>query len=378
MKVGLEIQPLIKNKTGVGWYTRNIIENLHDDELEFEGYGFDFLGRNNMQGSLSDLNIKLKLNKIIPYSLYRRFGNYLPLSYNNLVNTEAEVFHFFNYIIPPKVKGKILITVYDLVYKLFPETMSGKNYRWLEKGLENSAARADKIITISQNSKEEIIKYLGVAEEKIEIVYPGVNHKLYSHQLKPEDELEIRKKYSLPERFILYLGTLEPRKNIGKIIEAYAGYRKKNNSELSLVLAGQKGWRYTYIFNKIKDYNLGNRVHFTGYVAEEDKPAIYQMSEMFIFPSLYEGFGLPVLEAMAAGIPVITSCVSALPEVAGKGAITVAPGSVTDITGAIKKIAGDKIFRNELAKRGLEQSKKFSWEESARRLTEIYREMFAG
>ncbi|TDX59260.1 glycosyltransferase family 4 protein [Orenia marismortui] len=374
MKIGLDIQSTLKNKTGVGWYTQNIIENLADNELEFEGYAFNFLGRNNIHKSISTLNFDVKINKILPYSLYRRIWSYLPIPYNHLVNSQADIFHFFNYILPPKIRGKVIVTVYDMVYKLFPETMTKKNYRWLEKGLQRSINRADKIITISKSAKKDIMKYLAIDEEKIEIIYPGIDHELYSSELKVGKVKELREKYNIPKNFILYLGTLEPRKNIGRIIDAYAKYQQQAKDDISLVLAGKKGWMYQEIFDKVKEHSLEDKVVFTGYVNEIDKPAIYKMSKLFIFPSLYEGFGMPVLEAMASATPVITSNISSLPEVVGDAALLVDPYDISDISSVIKRILEDKKLQLRMIEQGLKQSAKFSWQKSAEKLLTVYKE----
>ncbi|WP_018248101.1 glycosyltransferase family 4 protein [Orenia marismortui] len=374
MKIGLDIQSTLKNKTGVGWYTQNIIENLADNELEFEGYAFNFLGRNNIHKSISTLDFDVKINKTLPYSLYRRIWNHLPVSYNYIVNSKADIFHFFNYIIPPKIRGKVIVTIYDMVYKLFPETMTKKNYRWLEKGLQRSINRADKIITISKSAKKDIMKYLAIDEEKIEIIYPGIDYELYSSELKVGKAKELREKYNIPKNFILYLGTLEPRKNIGRIIDAYAKYQQQAKGDISLVLAGKKGWMYQEIFDKVKEYSLEDKVVFTGYVNEIDKPAIYKMSKLFIFPSLYEGFGMPVLEAMASATPVITSNISSLPEVVGEAALLVDPYDINDISNVIKQILEDKKLQLRMTEQGLKQSAKFSWQKSAEKLLTVYKE----
>lgn len=375
MKIALEIQPLLKNKTGVGWYTQKILEQFNNDIFEFEGYGFNFLNRTDIREDMFSLKFKKKINRLIPYSIYRRIWYYLPVSYNTLFDSNAYIYHFFNYIVPPKINGKVITTVYDMVYKLYPETMTKRNHKRLDKELKRSVDRADKVITISENSKREIIEFLHVKDSKIEIVYPGIDRETYTRNHTQEAMRRIREKYQLPSTFILYLGTLEPRKNIGKIIDAYAQLKTQMDKHIYLVIAGKKGWMYDEIFHKVENYGLKDDVIFTGYVEEKDKPLIYKMSKLFVFPSLYEGFGMPVLEAMAAGVPVITSNTSSLPEVAGDAGILVDPEDVVGLSDAMKKTLEDDTLRSQMIEKGFKQSLKFSWEKSAKKLIEIYKEV---
>lgn len=374
MKIGLEIQPILKNKTGVGWYTQNIIENLQNDNLLFEGYGFNFLNRNNIMESLLNIQFDTKINKLMPYGVYRRLWDMIPVSYNKIFNSKADIYHFFNYIVPPKIEGKVIVTVYDMVYKLFPETMTRKNYNRLDKELTRSISRADKVITISENSKKEILQYFDINEQKIDIIYPGIDNEIYTRKYNINDEKKVKQKYNLPENYILYLGTLEPRKNIIRIIDAY--YELNNKiKDIKLVLAGSKGWMYDDIFKKIKDYGLEDKVIITGYIDEEDKPLLYKMSNAFVFPSLYEGFGMPVLEAMASGVPVITSNTSSLPEVVGDAGFLTDLYNTKELADAIIEVLENEELRAKMIDKGLKQSQKFSWKKSAKKLIEIYKEV---
>ncbi|SKA76588.1 Glycosyltransferase involved in cell wall bisynthesis [Caloramator quimbayensis] len=375
MKIGMELQPIFKDKTGIGWYTYNIIKEVIklDKDNEFIGYGFNFAGRNNILPNIKDLNIEYDICKVIPYGLYSRLWDYIPIKYNNFFRNKADIYHFFNFIVPPNIGGIVIVTVYDVVYKRFPETMTKANFNRLEKNLQRSVDRADIIITISENSKKEIIEYLNVAEDKIRIIPIGIEIEKYRKKYSENEMIKVRKKYNIPNEYILYLGTLEPRKNIETIIDSYALY-KKNGGNLKLVIAGKKGWMYDSILNRVKQYSLGDEVIFTGYVDEDDKACIYKMSSLFLFPSFYEGFGIPVIEAMAAGTPVITSNTSSLPEAAGDAAIFVNPKDINAIADSMLKIANNDYYKKELIIKGLKQSEKFSWEKSAEKLINIYNE----
>jgi glycosyltransferase involved in cell wall biosynthesis len=184
----------------------------------------------------------------------------------------------------------------------------------------------------------------------------------------------IKQKYHLPDRFILFVGTLEPRKNIIRLLEAYA--RIKDKLPHKLVIAGTKGWLYQPIFEAVKRLSLRNNVIFLGYVDDGNLPALYNLADLFVYPSIYEGFGLPVLEAMACGIPVITSNVSSLPEVAGDAAVLVDPYNVKELAGAMKHVLTNASLRKQVINKGFQQAKNFSWKKCARETLKVYEEVY--
>ena len=286
------------------------------------------------------------------------------------MGTKSDIYHFFNFTIPKNIKGKVIVTIYDTVFISAPETMG--NRKELEE-YKYGAQKSDLIITISESAKNDIIENLGVSEDKIEIVHPGIDLENYSQKYEKEELERIRNKYKLPSEYILYLGTIEPRKNIERTIKAFIKYKKEVKDDLKLVIAGGKGWKYDNIMKLIE--SMGTDIILTGYIDEEDKIPIYKLAQIFAFPSLYEGFGMPVLEAMAGGVPVVTSNVSSLPEVAGDAAILVDPLNEDEIFEAYKKILSDKKLQLEMIEKGLEQAKKFEWKESAKVLEQIYEKM---
>lgn len=375
MRIAFELQPMLKDRTGVGWYTYNIIKEISRLKKgnDLIGCVFNFNGRNDLSLQLNDIDIELDTCKFFPYSIYTRLWDFIPVMYNSLFTKKVDIYHFFNFVVPPRINGKVIVTVHDMVYKRFPETMSKANLKRLDKNLQRSVNRADIVVTVSENSKKEIIEYLDVSEDKVRVIPNGVDADIYKKNFSTEELDRVRKKYNLPNRFILYLGTLEPRKNIEAIVEGFALYRR-HGGDLKLVIAGKKGWMYDSIFERVKGHSLENEVIFTGYVDENDKPCIYKMCQLFIFPSFYEGFGIPVIEAMAAGVPVITSNTSSLPEVAGDAAVLVAPDDVNMMEDSIAKIISDDMFRKELILKGKKQCEKFSWKKSAEELLRIYEE----
>ena len=292
------------------------------------------------------------------------------LSHNMLMRSNSDIYHFFNFTIPINIKGKVIVTIYDTVFITAPETMGNK------KKIEDyiyGAEKSDLIITISESAKMDIVENLGINEDKIKIVTPGIDIESYSKEYSIEELNTIKDRYQLPDNYILYLGTVEPRKNIERIIKAFLYYKKNHNGDLKLVIAGGMGWNYKNIIDLIESNS--EDIILTGYVREEDKIPIYKLSKVFVFPSLYEGFGMPVLEAMASGIPVITSNVSSLPEVAGDAAIKVDPLNEIEIFNAYEKILLDSNLREKMIQAGYQQSKKYSWRESAIKLEKIYRDL---
>lgn len=381
MKIGIELQPCLKNKSGIGVYTYELVKRMQEDSsIQLNGHIFNFMGRNALEKDLKGLNFETETCKLFPYGIYRRVWHYMPVSYHHLFKREVELTHFFNFIVPPRIKGKVINTIHDLTFEFYPETMDERNLKRIKQDLDYSIQRSDCIITISESTKKDLIEVLGIEENKIEIVYPGVDYKRYSQKSEAIKIKQVKEKYGLPEQYILYMGTLEPRKNIPTLIKAFSGLKKEADqsiADIKLVLAGKKGWLFEEIFNEVSQLGLEEEVIFTDYVAEEDKAIIYQLAQVFVFPSLYEGFGIPVLEAMAAGVPVITSCTSSLPEVAGPAAILVEPKDDVHIAESLYKLLKDEAYRGDLVTKGRIQAQQFNWDESAKKLSTIYKNILS-
>lgn len=379
MKVALELQPCLKNRSGIGVYTYELSRRLQQfEDLELAGDIFNFLGRNDLTIDLKHLDFEQATCKLFPYGVYRRVWHYVPLKYNTIFKREADITHFFNFIVPPRIQGKIVNTVHDLTFEFYPETMDRKNLKRLKTDIHYSLERANKIVTISECSRKDIIEVLKVDPAKIEIVYPGVDYDYFNAMPSNERMQQVRSKYNLPDEYILYMGTLEPRKNIPSIIEAYYKLKKggdKKVQSIKLVLAGKKGWLYEEIFNKVKELGLEEDVVFTDYVDESDKAIIYKLASLFVFPSLYEGFGIPVLEAMASSTPVIASNASSLPEVAGNAALLVNPQDTLSMAEGMHSILTKEEYRDIMVQKGHTQAQKFNWEDSAHKLYELYQSL---
>ena len=366
-KISLELQWAVGKKTGVGWYIFNIVKGLvQNNKNDYTAEFINFMNRHNVKEQIN-YDVKIKQNKFIPYKVYDILTQKLKISHNFLLGTKSDIYHFFNFTIPKNIKGKVIITIYDTVFFSAPETMGDmkaiSEYKY-------AAERSDLIITISESAKSDIIKHFNVDEKKIQIVTPGIDLQKYSYNYTDIELENVRKKYDLPQNYILYLGTIEPRKNIERIVKAFKNYKKEVKDDLKLVIVGNKGWKYDNIMKLIE--SMGTDIIITGYIDEEDKIPIYKLAQFFVFPSLYEGFGMPVLEAMAAGVPVVTSNVSSLPEVAGDAAILVDPLSEDEIFEAYKKIRSDSNYREEMIQKGYEQAKKYQWKYSVKVLEQIY------
>jgi glycosyltransferase involved in cell wall biosynthesis len=269
---------------------------------------------------------------------------------------------------------KKFLTIHDLSFLRYPDFFSGRKNFWHRAvNIKNLASGFDRFIAVSENTKNDIVDLLGVPAEKVDVIYSGVDESYAP--VNNVDVLErVRSKYALPGKFILYLGNVEPRKNLVGLIKAYTELRQ-NNPELSdyqLVIAGATGWKITHIFQALYASPYQEDIKFLGYVDKEDKPALYTMSSVFAYPSFYEGFGFPPLEAMACGTPVVTSNVSSLPEIVGSAALTVDPYNTQAITEAIKQVLSNSDLAESLRQKGLERAKKFNWELAAKRYLDIF------
>lgn len=374
MKVALELQPCCKEPSGVGMYTYELAKRLKsDDEVSFCGNLFNFLNRNDHSELLRELSFPINKSRLFPYGVYRRTWNYLPFGYNKIF-PKTDVTHFFNYIVPPKISGKVVTTIHDMAYIRFPETLNSANLRRIKQGIEYSVRRSDVLITVSEFSKREIVDLLHVPEEKI-VVIPNASS--LTDEQAPFEVL--RAKYHLEDKpYLLYMGTIEPRKNLVRLIQAFDKVKKTSGLPHKLILAGGKGWKSGEIYCEAEQATSSSDIIFTGYISPAEKNTLYKNAELFVFPSLYEGFGIPVLEAMSFGVPVICSNAASLPEVVGDCAELVDPLSVEDIASTIERLLGNSTRRDELISKGIGRAKGFSWDTSASQLMTIYKSVGEG
>jgi glycosyltransferase involved in cell wall biosynthesis len=266
----------------------------------------------------------------------------------------------------------LVVTVHDLSFLFFPQSFRTLNRSYLRLFTWLSLRRARRVLAVSESTKRDLVRYYGLSPAKVDVVYNGVDG---AFRPLPADQVAaFRRRAGLPDRFMLFVGTLEPRKNVVRLIEAYARLPKERPP---LVLVGGKGWLYEQIFAQVEALNLSSQVHFAGYVLAQDLPLWYNAADLFVYPSLYEGFGLPPLEAMACGTAVITSTASSLPEVVGKAGLAVDPTDTEALAAAMGQMLTARDLREQMQAEGLAQAQKFTWARTAQCTVGSYRRALA-
>lgn len=377
MKIAFDAQLLMKGeKTGIGWCAENILKKMpqyykHDYQLDCFTLGYSTKQLENVE-KYSQLGYQINKCTWFYDVLYRMIWNFFSVPYSLFFGNSADITMFFNYVIPPGVKGKKITIIHDMAYKAYPDTVRKRTRNLLNISLQKSCKRADKIITVSEFSKQEIIKYLGVEEDKIVVMPNGVDFSLYHPNYCYKDIIKVKGKYKIDTDYFLYLGTLEPRKNIERLIHAYSQLKSELPDVPKLVIAGKKGWMYESIFETVKSLKMEKNVIFVGYVEEKDAPILIKGAEIFLFPSIYEGFGMPPIEAMACGTPVVVSNVSSLPEVVGDSGILVDPLSIESIKEGMKKLFLDEKLREEMSYKGIQRVKLFTWDRAVEILQDVF------
>lgn len=380
MRIGIDIRCFSKGKnTGVEEYTLNILEQLF--ELDKKNKYVLFLN------SFSEPNFDLKIFSRFKNVTIKRFRYpnkllnfcfwYLHWPFVDKMIGEVDVFFMpnINFIALSK-KTKLILTIHDLSYEIFPQTFSLKRRLWHHIINPRKLCQgAEKIIAVSESSKNDIISYWKIPEKKIKVIYNGIPADFEQLDHNNPELLKIKEKYGLPFKFIFYLGTIEPRKNIPAIVIAYDHLRELNNPQLNkykLVIAGSKGWKTKNILFVMKNAKFTDDIIFINNITNEDKAAVYTMASLFVYPSFFEGFGIPVLEAMRCGVPTITSNTSSLPEVVDSGAIMVDPDKPDELYVAIKEILLNRDFYAIMQQKALKQAVRFNWKASARELLKVF------
>jgi len=370
MKIGLITSAYDEMKAGIATYISNLIlsinriDKINEYTLIHHSKVHDEMYRSNKELIIPYPRIPLKKTIGENFYLSLKLKKYNFDIVHELGQKNSFIFNF---------PSKKILTIHDLTPMLFPQTHGVINVFLHKFLLPKAAKNADKIIADSENTKKDVINYLGIPQENIKVIHCGVseNFKIIDKENDKKRIDLIRLKHGLPEKYILTVSTLEPRKNLLTLIKAYHKL-KKNKIKHKLIVIGAKGWKYHNIFNAVKQYNLENDVIFLGFIPNNELPVIYNLSDIFVYPSIYEGFGLPPLEAMACGIPVVTSNTSALPEVVGNAGIMVNPYNPDEFTNAFYEVINNEGLKKEMIEKGLERVKTFSWEKNARETKEIY------
>ncbi|MDP2683590.1 MAG: glycosyltransferase family 1 protein [bacterium] len=373
MRIGIDcrtiLNPKLGEQAGVGHYTYYLVKNIlkFDKKNDYVLF-FDWRFRD-----LKEFEQKnVRINNF-PFSQYNKF---LPFAYSHmliaasLMKASLDVFHSPISSLPLTYPRKSIVTVHDLaIYKnpsWFPSQIFSTKLL-----VPQSLRKADKIIAVSNSTRKDLQQIFNVSSKKIKVIYEGASVQKIPVKSKQLDSLQ---RFNLGPKYILFIGTLMPRKNIITLIRAYKQLIKLEPGfgEYQLILAGAKGYKSEDVFNEIKELKLKKHVKYLGYVTHNQKMDLIKKATCFTFPSSYEGFGLPVLEAMSLGTPVITSNTSSMPEVAGKAALLVDPENVQEITKALKRLLSDKNLQARLIKAGKKQAGLFTWEQAAKETIKLY------
>lgn len=365
MKIGIDATLLREDRiTGVERYTINLIRSLI--EVDDNNQYFVFF-RKRYPSQLADLVPRLEVfvspikNRVVTDQLWLLYI---------AKKLKLDILHCPAFPSPLFYKGKTVLTIHDATLWKYPETRSKGGQFYYSPLFPQAIRKSSKIITVSRNSKKDLIHYLNVPDSLITVIYEGIDNSFAGRNLQQSSEVKI--KYNLPGRYILTVGTLEPRKNLNMLIKGFEIFLKKYDTDHKLVIVGRKGWQKSLnIAKELKSY-----VVLTDFVDEEHLPAIYRLADLFVFPSIYEGFGFPILEAMASQTPVVASNTSSLPEVGGYACLYADPYDPLDFAKKISIILNDKRLYDGLIKKGRERIKRFSWRKTAENTLKVYEEVF--
>jgi glycosyltransferase involved in cell wall biosynthesis len=365
--IGIDAQPLAREKSGVGYYTEQLIRALEMVDGQNE---YVLFSTNDFDPPFSDSTRFRK--RITPYVwsyAWMQVGQ--PFQ---ILKERLDLYHGPNFVAPLAAPCPTLITIHDLSSFIMRE-----KHRWMNNLIQrllvpSSARRSRAIIAVSEATRNDIMRILGIPAHKIRVIPEGVEG-IFEPVTDDESRNHIRCKLGLPQKYILFVGTLEPRKNIPTLLEAYARLIRSGDTEHRLVLAGGHGWGSDAIPQKMRSLGIEANVKFTGYVAREDMSALYSMADLFVYPSLYEGFGLPPLEAMACGTPTIVSDGSSLSSVVADAGLRVDPLDIAGLAEAMRRVLLDETLRRDLIEKGKKRAKCYSWETTARETLALYQEV---
>ena len=293
----------------------------------------------------------------------------------NLARVRADLFHAPHYVLPALTPCRSIVTIHDCIHLMFPQYLPGRlAYHYARSSFWIAAHRSARILTVSEASKRDILRFCSIASDKVDVIHNAIDDRF---SVPPEDAqmTRVRDRYQLHDRFLLYAGNVKPHKNVERLIDAFARLRRSGFDDIKLLITGSEVSRYATLRHAVHRYNLHKHVRFLGFLSADTLATLYHLADAFVFPSLYEGFGLPPLEAMASGTPVLTSNVSSLPEVVDDAALLVDPYDPQSIADGMRQILSDDAVRKRLVSRGHARAAGFSWEESVKRVLATYRQV---
>ena len=367
MRVAIDTRKL--HDYGIGTYVRNLITELsrQDDDAEYS-----------LLCAPSDVEAIRALGPRFQPCVVRA-GNYsvreqwaVPWA---LAKARVDLFHAPHYVVPPLSTAPVVVTIHDCIHLRFPQYLPNRAALYYARTMMTLAAkRARRVLTVSQASKDDILHYLHVPADKVEVIHNAIDMRLAGEPTQEEVQ-RVRERFLLTAPFVLYTGNIKPHKNVDRLIEAFSILRQRSAEDVKLLIIGDEISKYPNLRRLVHRFQLHQHVRFLGFVPDATLSVLYRLASVFVFPSLYEGFGLPPLEAMAAGAPVITSNVSSLPEVVGDAAILIDPMDAGAIASAMAQVLGDPKLRDDLIRRGRERVKAFSWTRSVARVRQVYGEL---
>ncbi|HEY7289807.1 MAG TPA: glycosyltransferase family 1 protein [Vicinamibacterales bacterium] len=364
MRIGIDARKL--HDFGIGTYIRNLLRQLaridHDTE-------FVLLCRAEDRTMIAELgeNFRPVAESAANYSIAEQLK--VPLA---LRREGVALFHAPHYVLPPLVQSRSVVTIHDCIHLMFPQYLPNRAaLAYARASIRMAARRSTRVMTVSESSKRDILRFVDAPPEKIDVIHNAYDER-FGVEPHEEDVVRVRERFQLQDEFILYAGNVKPHKNLERLIQAFDLVRRRGLDQVKLIIIGDEVSKYASLRRAVHRYQLHKFVRFLGYVPEETLAVMYRLAGVFVFPSLYEGFGLPPLEAMASGTPVVTSNVSSLPEVAGDAAVLVDPYDPQAIADGMYTVLTDEQQRRTLRAKGLARAAQFSWERSVRRIREIY------
>ncbi|MFH1905188.1 MAG: glycosyltransferase family 1 protein [bacterium] len=364
MRIAIDARMILHS--GIGTYTKNLLTNILDID---KSNTYILLGKKEALSKYTQRpNVSIKEFSSPIYGVSEQVVEPLKL-------WNVEFLHCPHYNIPVIYEGEMIVTVHDLIHLIFPQFLKSRAAYFYAKSLfKLMAIRAKKIIAVSESTKADIVNYLGVKEDKVIVIYNGVSE-IFKKDASQEECEKLRHKLNLHAKYILNVSNMKAHKNIETLIEAYSKLREKGIEQKLLLVGGEKE-RVEELQIYSEQFNVAEDVICIQNIDFEDLPPLYQICDVFVFPSLYEGFGLPLVEAMASRVPVVTSNVSSMPEVVGNAGITVEPNDVDSLAKAIEKIISDSKLRENMIKMGIKQIEKFNWQDTARKTLDVYKREF--
>lgn len=367
MKVGIDIHAVGKQQTGNETYIRNLVGNLIGIDSDNTDYHLFYTHDDKLV-----VDERVEQTQIYPHQSVFRIPFVFPYQ---LRKQKIDVAHF-QYVVPPVMKCPTVVMIHDISYEYHPEYFNPLECKRMKLLIPFSARKSEHVLTVSEYSKQQIMQKYHIPEDKITVTYNGVNEQ-FCVLPSDADGYKCLTRFSFNKPFILAVGNLQPRKNIERLIRAYSKLRASGKIDLDLVLVGQVRWGGKAIFDEVETLGVKNNIHITGYVTDEELVALYNKATLFAYPSLYEGFGLPLIEAMACGTPVISSNASCLPEVGGDAAHYIDPYSERGMMDALELVANNSIVRKQLIQKGFERASDFSWKRTAEKTLRVFEEVVA-